>query len=253
MEQDNPTPAASSLSAKKLPALASLAASKLAKIHLHAARAQRESADALEKAAHALTESIARAQAHIDDLEAAKAEALGEAQLLREKASELSVAGILAAANQSESGQGSSPVAAMFFQVDLASTRRHAGKARESWKEGDSFDLVAQPDNPVDPNAIMVMSGGVQVGFVSKESATELERMRKSEGWSMTGQAFMRSRKGGQWNEGSLQARLENPIMGWRGYNPSKSLSDNLSSMESLILGSIAKAPKASSAKKNTL
>jgi hypothetical protein len=227
------------------PAMPTSHPNAFATLTLKAAKLHREAADRLDVDSKSLAKRIEELQESLDSLEEARGEALRQSAALRDKAQALSLEGLAHAREASAEPSQSHPLAINFHEADLASTRRHGAKERSTWSPGDRFDLVAQPDNPMDPNAIMVMQHGKQVGFLSKDCAAEIKDMERNEGWRLSGPAFLKDRKGGQWNEGVLHARMENPILGWSGYNPGKSLGQNLSAMETEILGQTAHAPQA--------
>lgn len=221
----------------------SLPTDQFSLLTLRSARAHREAAQALEDSAKSLASRIAETQAVLLDLESARAAAAGQAGQLRQQARALALEALsLGIADQP---RADSCLAVKFHVADLASTRRHAAKERPNWIPGESFELLLQPDNPVDPNAIMVMQNGKQVGFLAKDDAASLMQMQHEEGWRIAGPAFLHERKGGKWNEGSVHIRLENPILGWSGYNPGKKLGENLAAMEAQALGLAALPPAA--------
>lgn len=48
-------------------------------------------------------------------------------------------------------------------------------------KEGDAVDLVRDPSNTADPNAIKIMANGAWLGYVSREVAAQLAPMMDNE------------------------------------------------------------------------
>ena len=43
-------------------------------------------------------------------------------------------------------------------------------------KPGDKLELIAEPDNKFDVNAVMVVHNGTQVGYISKETAAKISK-----------------------------------------------------------------------------
>lgn len=129
------------------------------------------------------------------------------------------------------------PLAVEFMTVSLAATKRFGG-APKSWRQGDRWDLVAEPSNKADPNAVKVLREGVQIGYVARVDADKIAR-RAKDGWRLSGWCFFDGKKGGEWGEGTARARLENPVMGWEGFNPFRPLSENRALMEASALRSV--------------
>lgn len=219
------------------------AAAELAAAKLRAAKAQRANADALEKAAKALESDARAAKDALDALEQARKNAQSQADALRSQARGQALDALLEAA---KADSGRFPVAIQFEHCGLAATRKH-GADRSAWKKGQAFELIPEPTNPHDPNAVKVMQGGKQVGYLAKEDAQKLAKMRERDGWELSGSAHLIERKGGRWDEGVVGARLQNPIMGWAGYNPGLPLEQNIVAMERELFtqaSAAAPAPK---------
>lgn len=215
------------------------------------AKANREVASAMDNAAKELESSMEQVRKNVNTLKHAQDLALAQAANLREKATSLSLASLdelTEKINATPSdGEHHFPIAVTFFSAALAATKKLAPSARKKWVIGEEFILKENPLNPHDPNAIEVwINGSPQVGFICAADAQALKRMEIESGWRLTGQAFLQSRTGGYWGEGSLQVRLENPVLGWRGYNPTRSLGDNVALMEAHILRASVSTPKGS-------
>lgn len=205
------------------------------------ARAHREAALALDETAAEFSARIAKTKAVLADLEAARASAASQSSRLLGQARALALEALsLGVPGGSDDG---SRVAVKFHVGSLAATRRNGAKEHEKWSRGEAFSLRRQPDNPVDPNAIMIMKDGKHVGFVGKDDAAALKKMEIEEGWSLCGPAFLQARKGGTWNEGTIHIRLENPVLGWGGYNPGRGLDENVAAMEAQALGASTMQP----------
>lgn len=145
------------------------------------------------------------------------------------------------------------PLAIEFIVVSLAATNRFGGAPKE-WRQGDRWELVAEPTNKNDPNAIKVMREGRQIGYVARVDAEKF-KLRANDGWRLSGWCFFDGKNGGKWNEGTLRARLENPVMGWEGFNPFRPLSENRALMEASAIAAITASslgdeePRATAAK----
>lgn len=44
----------------------------------------------------------------------------------------------------------------------------------------DEYDLVREPDNPADPNAVWVGIGGIKFGYIPRHMAREISQLLKS-------------------------------------------------------------------------
>ena len=130
--------------------------------------------------------------------------------------------------------------AVKFLACDMAGMR-HCKGAKP--KKGDKLMLVPEPSNPHDPNAVVVLLNGSKAGYVSRESALALAREREK-GWQIAGPAFCSSSSGGAWDEGKIQARLHNPVIGWDQYNPTAPFASNQAAYEAhLLQNACAPAP----------
>lgn len=132
------------------------------------------------------------------------------------------------------------PLAVEFVVASLAAIRRF-GSPLKSWPQGERLELVAEPANKNDPNAIKVMRQGKQVGYVAKVDAEKIARKAK-DGWRLSGWCFLDGKKSGEWGEGTVRLRLENPVMGWEGFNPFRPLAENRALMEASLLRSVTRA-----------
>ena len=219
------------------------AALDIALARRQAAQAQRDNADALEKAAKALDREAQAALAAHQMLQAAREQARARAQQLRESAANESTQALLQGLG-AQNSSGAVSVAVQFENCGLAATRR-SGADRSSWKKGLAFELIPEPTNPHDPNAIKVLIDGKPVGYLAKDDAQRLAKMRSKDGWELGERAYLVDRKGGKWDEGIVAVRMQNPIMGWAGFNPGLSMQENIVAMERELFASLApEAPK---------
>lgn len=134
------------------------------------------------------------------------------------------------------------PLAVEFISVSLAAVKRF-GCPVKSWPQGERLDLVPEPTNKNDPNAIKVTRQGKQVGYVARVDADKIARKAK-DGWRLSGWCFLDGKKGGEWGEGTVRLRLENPVVGWEGFNPFRPLAENRALMEASLLQSVTRRPE---------
>lgn len=140
------------------------------------------------------------------------------------------------AERESSLRSSAAPLAVEFVSVSLAAVKRF-GQSAKGWAQGERLELAPEPGNKADPNAIKVMRQGRQIGYVARVDAEKIAR-RSKEGWRLSGWCFLDGKKGGEWGEGTLKARLENPVMGWEGFNPFRPLAENRALMEASLLRS---------------
>lgn len=214
------------------------AARKLAEAEAACASECESHAQTMNAAAAALAKSMEANQSIVAKLKAA---AEASAERAKGQMAALQAQGLAALAEASlalsSAGDASFQSAVRFLEVELAGTRRHAPEgARKTWSNGTSFELIPEPSNPADPHAVMVMSAGAKIGYLTRESAQEIQELAAESGWTVAGPAFMIDRSSGKYHEGRLMARLESPVVGWRGFNPLKPLAENLAAMEACIL-----------------
>lgn len=174
----------------------------------------------------------------MDDANQNPAELLAAAALLAKQAETL-------LAQKASQAAAPSGCAVKFLACDMAGMRHCKG---DRPKKGDRLDLVPEPSNPHDPNAVIVLFQGAKAGYVSRESALALAREREK-GWQIAGPAFCVSSSGGAWDEGKIQARLHNPVIGWDQYNPAATFASNQAAYEAWLLQN-ACAPAAGPASK---
>lgn len=212
---------------------------EIARLQLIAARSHRQSAEAMEEAARTLEKRLADAAKAMEAIGHARDRADSEAERLRGRSTALTLG-----AAQAHAASERCPVAVDFMQVSIL-TRRFADKAAvQAWRAGERVEMVPEPTNPADPNAIKLMRDGKMVGYVARDDAQVIKE-RQSQGWTLAGWAFLKAKKGGRWDEGHVMARMENPVMGWPGYNPVESPQSNLARMEADLIGKLIPAPAA--------
>lgn len=74
-----------------------------------------------------------------------------------------------------------------WLETMVAGPRHHVKRADlELVKLGDTLDLVCEPTNPVDPNAVRVEHGGAKLGYISATQALMIGRMLRA-GYDMVG------------------------------------------------------------------
>lgn len=125
------------------------------------------------------------------------------------------------------------PIAVKFQTFSLAAVERFKSNPRQ-WSKGERLELVPEPTNKHDKNAIKVMRHGVQVAYIAQKDTQVIAKLLQ-EGWELSW-AFFRKGDGGHWGKGVLDVRLENPIMGWHGYNPIKTFTENYVAREQDLL-----------------
>lgn len=200
-------------------------------------------AQSLEKSAAIIQNRIEAAEAALTSIEEAMASARAEIEAQEKQADSLALDAVLAARAALPEGHSDFQMGVQFLHVDLAATRKLAKSERGAWKIGDAFTLEPEPDNAVDPFAIKLMRAGKCVGYVAAQSAREIHDEKLAAGWTLSGRGFLHARAGGHWNEGQLMARMESPVVGWRGYNPSLPLGPNIASMEQALLNASSSDP----------
>lgn len=212
--------------------------------HERAAASIQKEMSRLDQAASELHERMVEAQSSLDLIETAKAHARREAEKIKDQAIELRLQSAMSLIGLvTESEKIHFPDAVQFAQFDLAATRMFAKGAEKLWKVGDAFELRPEPNNPKDPNAVLVLVAGVKVGYISADDAAKLKKMNANEGWNVAGVGYLASKNGGKFNEGTLRARLISPLVGWSGFNPSKNLAENLAAMEKQLLVATSTEP----------
>jgi hypothetical protein len=215
------------------------AALDLARARMQSAQSQRANADALEKAAKALERDAEAARAMAAELELAREGFKQKAEALRSQAG---AEAILAHREASSFSRSAPAVAVQFETFDLAALNLF-GTSRSAWRKGDEFSLQAEPSNKHDPNAVKVLLGGKQIAYLAKDDTKKIAKMRSESGWELSGEAYLLDTKNGRWNNGRVSVRMENPLMGWKGYNPCVSFEKNMAAMEREIFADIALAP----------
>lgn len=194
--------------------------------HLNSALAYRRSADALELASRSLNKRVEAALNAMDAISQARDQAQSEAETLRAQADALMLHVL-----KSQAHAEVSPVAVEFVLASIY-TKRWADKAAVlAMRVGDRVALLPEPTNLADPNAIKLMLGGKMVGYLARVDTLAIKE-RQSQGWILGEFCFLKVKNGGSWDNGRVHVRMENPLMGWVGYNPVESPQRNQARME---------------------
>lgn len=130
-----------------------------------------------------------------------------------------------------------------FFEADLAATNMYGNRRELDWHEGSLFEIIPEPQNPVDSNAMLVLHNGVKSGYLAREFAARIHELMDA-GWSLCGQAFLTRIGEGKFGQGVVAVKIAHPLSNWPGFNPGQGMRENIARFELDELGKTARKSK---------
>ena len=137
-------------------------AKQIALAQREASRAQKEHTAALEQTALTLAQHAEAAEKILIELQNARGMALKQSKLITDRALAERINSLsLATDFLSQSREPRFSLAVKFFEADLAAIRKFTTKEENTaWQKGEKFELRPEPENPADPNAVLILKNG---------------------------------------------------------------------------------------------